>query len=83
MGLDLGELELRVVGVHLLDLFSRGCSQNLQQTSGILKVVKVPTVHGTSPSRRVNTRPRTTVAAGTSLQNDQKYVHWMEDVASL
>ena len=29
MGFNLGEFELCVVGVHLLDLFSRRCSKNL------------------------------------------------------
>ena len=33
MGLDLGELELRVVGVHLLDLFSSGRAQHLKVQS--------------------------------------------------
>ena len=32
MGLDLGKLELRVVGVHLLDLLAGRRSQDLRET---------------------------------------------------
>lgn len=36
MSLDLGELELRVVGVHLSDLFLGGCPQDLDDLDQLI-----------------------------------------------